>query len=70
MKYQCGHLGCDLCGARECDSMNYNLHLERWSNFIVCLDCVVRAIKQVHDKGITFNEIIPDRKCGYLKEPQ
>jgi rRNA maturation protein Nop10 len=69
MKYQCGHEGCDICGARQCGSHPANFPLERQGKYIVCLNCKILAIKVAIEMAETFGETIIDlsKPCGVLK---
>ena len=66
MKYNCGHKGCDICGARQCGSYPGNFLLEHHGKYIVCLDCKILAIKIAIEMAETFGGTIIDvnKKCG------
>jgi hypothetical protein len=41
MKYDCGHLGCDVCGGRQCNGVNLKLI----SIYMVCDYCIAKAVR-------------------------
>jgi len=60
MKYNCGHLGCDLCGIRE-----YDARLKQYGKLFVCDSCVTGAISSVYDFACKWGGTILDdaREC-------
>ena len=62
MKYNCGHLGCDICGGRECA----RLVLKKVGEYIVCDSCLHRAIWFTVLASQSFSTFLDlDKKCGY-----
>jgi hypothetical protein len=65
MKYQCGHEGCDICGARECA----NTKLTKFQTYHICDWCLVKAIKLAIHVSETFSTLIdPGKPCGQRTE--
>jgi len=66
MKYRCGHSGCDLCGARHCDTYP---NLEHVGTFHVCNRCIVSAVKFSYEAMCVFGGtcIDPAKPCGNEK---
>jgi len=66
MKYQCGHEGCDVCGARTCAGTT----LKRFQYaggviYLVCDTCVRKAIVLAVQVSAEFSTYIdPSRPCG------
>lgn len=62
MKYQCGHDGCDICGARECT----NTVLKKYGDLKACDSCVRRAVRIAVQMAETFGGTIIDtsKPCG------
>ncbi len=69
MKYHCGHLGCDVCGARECGPYGFklrNIDCGRMGTIYLCRSCeskaAVLAVTAAQDFGGTM--IDPAKPCG------
>lgn len=61
MKYRCGHLGCDVCGGRECNG----IRLEKFDGYYVCHACKCKAVELAIHVSQSFTTIIDvDRPCG------
>lgn len=61
MKYHCGHLGCDICGSRQCAGANLN----KFAEYIVCHTCIIKAIKlAIHVTEDFSTYIDPSKRCG------
>ena len=64
MKYHCGHDGCDVCGARECDGT----HLNRIADCKVCTVCISKAIRLAIQVSEQFStRIDPGKPCKQVK---
>ena len=60
MLYRCGHRGCDVCGARECDG---NI-LRKVKDYVVCDSCMFKAVRLAADVAATFSTYVdPSRSC-------
>jgi len=66
VKYHCGHLGCDICGARHCSDVT--LMLINFNEFEVCEACARLAVKIAVDMAETFGGTIidPAKPCGNI----
>jgi hypothetical protein len=69
MIYHCGHKGCDICGARECDP-RMRVRLTKYHDYLTCDVCVRLAVKFAYEVAATFggSEIDPAKPCGNTKE--
>ena len=71
MKYHCGHLGCDICGARECNDVKVIrfCNSPNASDLLICESCTIRALKFAIQAAETFGGIIIDfdKPCGSKK---
>lgn len=65
MNYQCGHKGCDVCGARTCTGT----HLEKVGKYEVCESCIELSVRTtVHLCETLGGTIIdPAKPCGRPK---
>lgn len=45
MKHECGHEGCDLCGAHK----HGYIHLHQHGKLLVCSPCIARAVQATYD---------------------
>ncbi len=70
MKYNCGHEGCDICGARVCGQASISRHEYAGVKYSVCKHCLPLAVKTVVDMAETFGGTIidPAKPCA-TKEP-
>lgn len=60
MKYQCGHSGCDVCGARTCSG----LMLKQFEGIVTCEYCIMQALKLAIHVSETFSvQIDLDKPC-------
>ena len=71
MKYQCGHNGCDLCGASQCGKYGRNLTLRIFFSYQVCDACIGLAVKFAYNAAATFGGTVIDvsKPCGNLTPP-
>lgn len=62
MRYNCGHDGCDICGARSCA----DAHLRVIGKNTVCESCLNTAVTFAVNAAETFGGCCIDvsRKCG------
>ncbi len=67
MKYQCGHEGCDVCGAAECCHYTLRRVLTAKGMCSICLSCERKAVLFAVEAVETFGGAIINpaaRKCG------
>jgi len=65
MKYNCGHSGCDVCGARQCDG---DVTLKPVGRFVVCCYCIKKVVKLAVHVSESFSTCIdPANPCGRTK---
>jgi hypothetical protein len=71
MKYDCGHEGCDICGARRCTGADLEKIHDPMSRepMYVCDSCLSRAVRYAIDAAETFGGIYIDQSkpCGNKK---
>ena len=65
MIYHCGHLGCDICGARECAGVKMN-KLGIDPTYEICDSCLLTAVKFAVHAAETFGGtfINPREQCA------
>ena len=67
MRYDCGHAGCDICGARICDRGSLGLaQYGVLKKILACTDCVARAVRFTLSACEQFGGTIIDsaKPCG------
>ncbi len=65
MKYNCGHYGCDICGARECAGVSLKRYNIGKITYEACDICIKKAIKLAVSVSEEFSTIIDlDKPCG------
>jgi len=71
MVYNCGHNGCDICGAQDC-RREFPPRLRKYGIFIVCDSCLESCIKFAYEAACRFGGTIIDvhRPCGLKPQPQ
>lgn len=67
MQYNCGHTGCDICGARTCGK--HSTAFVKVGDFLICESCLRTAVRFAYEAAATFGGtfIDPSKPCG-LKE--
>ena len=67
MKYNCGHHGCDICGARECAGTTLKKYCINEIDYFACDSCIKKAIRFAVSASEEFSTIIDSNKpCGNL----
>ncbi len=68
MRYNCGHDGCDICGARRCKSSD--VRLQKIGDFLVCESCVRLSVKVAYNMSATFGGTIIDvsKQCTLIQQ--
>ena len=65
MKYQCGHVGCDICGASQCMARGCRRDIRLIGNYEVCEMCMQVAVGFSYRAACTFGGTVidPSRTC-------
>jgi len=75
MKYYCGHRGCDVCGARDCDRPGVLLNRQsvyksgQKMDILICDWCMKTAVRIAVEMAETFGGCCIDhaKPCGDTK---